>query len=164
MKLDRMTYETMASIVTYDPDTGIFYKKGTDQIISRARPDGYHAIHIYNKTYELAHRVALLLMNGRYPDGEVDHINGIRSDNRWCNLREVTKAYNQWNAKMRSDNVSGIKGVNWVERDKAWVARIQVNGKRLIIGYFKDLEIAKIAITKARETYHREFAFDGVDR
>lgn len=164
MKLDRMTYETMSSILSYNPDTGEFYKKSTNEIASRNRPDGYQAIHIYNKSYELAHRVAVLLMTGSYPEGEVDHINGLRHDNRWCNLRVVSKANNQWNSKIRTDNVSGVKGVNWVERDKAWVARIQVHGKRIIIGYFKELEVAKIAINKAREMYHKEFAFNGAER
>jgi hypothetical protein len=161
MKLDKLTARKLKTLVIYDPDSGLFYRRGANCLATNQRPDGYLSVYITGKHYELAHRLAVLYMTGEYPEGEVDHINGLKSDNRWDNLRVVTKANNQWNSKIRKDNSSGVKGVSWIERDKAWVARIQVNGKRLTIGYFKTLEEAQEAIAEARVTYHGSFGNRG---
>src|SRR3546814_8274071 len=81
-------------------------------------------------------------MTGKWPRGEVDHRNGARDDNRWCNLRKATKAQNQANARRRRDNTSGVKGVTWNKARKKWVAQIQAGGKRMSLGGFPTIEAA----------------------
>jgi hypothetical protein len=91
----------------------------------------------------------------------VDHINGNGLDNRRSNLRLCTNAENQHNARLRRDNTSGHKGVNWNSRDAAWQAQVMVNGRRTSVGYFKNLDDAVAAIKAARAELHGEFANNG---
>lgn len=90
-----------------------------------------------------AHRVAWFLFHNKEPEGEIDHINGVRSDNRICNLRDVDRKTNAKNHKVRKDNFSGIRGVDWHPLCNKWQVRIQVDGVRKVLGYFSDLEEAK---------------------
>jgi hypothetical protein len=96
-------------------------------------------------------------MEGRWPDGEVDHRDGDGLNNRWGNLRESTKSQNQANAKTRSDSRTGIKGVQW--RDGiGWVARIQHEKQRRHLGVFKTKEAAAAAYGRAASELFGEFA------
>jgi hypothetical protein len=82
----------------------------------------------------LAHRAAWAVHYGEWPKGEVDHINGVRTDNRIENLRDVDKSGNQRNAKRRKDNTSGYAGV--YKMKNRYVAHIRIDGKLTIIGRF----------------------------
>jgi hypothetical protein len=74
---------------------------------------------------------------------QVDHKNGRTLDNRRRgNLREATIGQNQQNAKRRSDNKTGFKGVSYCQRDRAYVARAWHNGKRIAVAYCKTAEEA----------------------
>ena len=97
--------------------------------------DGYIRITVNQKHYQ-AHRLIWLWVYGEWPDGEIDHINGIRDDNRIDNLRAVTRSENCRNTKQRKDNKSGITGVHWHKKAKKWQARIQTNGKTRNLGLF----------------------------
>lgn len=80
-----------------------------------------------------------------------DHINRYKLDNQKNNLRFCTRNQNAYNTGLRSDNISGYKGVRWRERDKKWVAQIKVKGKDYHLGYFDILEDAVNARTTAEE-------------
>jgi len=116
------------------------------------RRDGYRSIGIFNRVY-LAHRLAFLYMIGEFPRFQTDHINGIRNDNRWNNLRQVTNQENGKNQKTRDGSVSGKPGVNWFDRDRKWRARIQAGEKEVHLGYFDDIDAAIIARGKAEIKY-----------
>jgi hypothetical protein len=96
--------------------------------------NGYIHIGVSGKTYK-AHRLAFLYVTGEMPK-EVDHINRVRHDNRWCNLRPTSRGQNVSNSVMRSDNTSGYRGVHWCKRSKKWASQIGVNGKKKNLGYF----------------------------
>lgn len=89
-----------------------------------------------------------------------DHINRNKLDNRKQNLRFCNASQNKCNTDNRSDNSSGYKGVNKKKGHKTnpWVARVQINGKRLHLGYFSTKEKAALAYNKAAIKYHGEFA------
>lgn len=88
----------------------------------------------------------------------IDHINRNPLDNRKCNLRCATKSTNAMNSKLRKDNASGIKGVSWNKSKKRWEVYININKKRIKLGYFKDLkEAALCRINKEKEVFG-EFA------
>ena len=92
------------------------------------------------------------------PDGlQVDHCDGNGLNNRRCNLRVATAAQNQQNARKRSDNTTGLKGVDWHKRDRKWRARIVANGKRKHLGLYHTAEEAYAAYCAASEKYHKEF-------
>lgn len=151
-----LTQSRLKELVRYDPELGIFiwlvYRKKTDGIGSRAdkfEQRGYRYISVDNKQY-LAHRVAWFYMTGEWPKDQIDHINNIRNDNRWVNLRESTNSENLRNTKAR--NKLGAKGVYPAPNNRY---------KALItLGTFDTIEEAKEAWDKAAKLLHKEFFYE----
>ena len=117
---------------------------------------GYFVGTIFGGSY-LAHRVIWAMTNNKWPPQEIDHISGVRHDNRFANLRKVSRSENQRNVKLRKDNISGHVGVNWDVRVQKWRSRIFVKGRKISLGYFTD-KAAAIATRLAAEIkfgYHR---------
>lgn len=113
---------------------------------------GYACGPILGKTY-LAHRVIWAMMNGVWPEGEIDHINGDRSDNRLGNLREVKHRENSINACKNYNNTSGETGVYWRNDNRKWVAKIGIKGKLLHLGCFDSFEDA-VSARRAAASAH----------
>lgn len=85
-------------------------------------------------------------------DKVVDHVTHDTLDNRRCNLKVTTRSENGQNRKGAMKNSkSGIRGINWYSRDSKWLARIQINGKRVTVGYFDDLDEAIEAYNKKKK-------------
>jgi hypothetical protein len=95
-----------------------------------------------NKQMFRAHRVSWAISYGEWPSDHIDHINGVRGDNRIINLRVASYQENNKNASMQSNNTSGITGVCWAKWRSKWHARIMVNRRQLHLGYFDTLEEA----------------------
>lgn len=91
-------------------------------------------------------------MTGEWPN-EIDHINHVRDDNRWINLRDGTRSDNQKNASMRTDNKSGFLGVSWSNEVNKWRAQAMVNHKVKSLGYFDDKFEAICARASANNKY-----------
>lgn len=147
--------------VSYDPETGLFTwsnSRGgrviTGRRAGRSHNDGYWRINVFGHEY-LAHRIAWLISFGSWPENQIDHINGIRDDNRLINLREATSGQNAKNVCVRRNNTSGFKGVS-IKRDR-WLAQIQVNGKKKHLGYFSSKEAAVTAYASAAEKLFGQF-------
>ena len=146
-----LTQDYLKSILRYDSETGEF---AWVRKIPHSKPglkpggvcaQGYWRIKINKKTYK-AHRLAWLYVHGEFPKEFIDHINGIKVDNRICNLRMASNAENQMNrAKPAYTNNSGFLGVNLNKDVNKFAARIQVEGKRLHLGYFDTPEEASCA-------------------
>ena len=158
-----LTQTELKSLLHYDAETGIFTWKvnGNKSVkignVAGNNTRGYLSISIKNKNYFL-HRLAWLYVYGKLPDLDIDHINRIKNDNRIKNLREVSKSQNSQNQeKSHSTNKTGVLGVtiNIKNGRKSYRAIIGVNGKNIHLGYFKDLEQAKITYLKAKEIYHK---------
>ena len=121
--------------------------------------NGYLLVRVDGAIHKV-HRLIFLMHYGWLPQ-EVDHINGIRSDNRIDNLRPASKAENKQNAKLSRRNTSGVKGVSWCKRRNKWKAYICVKSKLLGLGHFEHIEDAKEAVKTARNEHHGEFANHG---
>jgi hypothetical protein len=100
-----------------------------------------------------AHRAAWAIHYGEWPQGEIDHINGDKADNRIENLRVVTSRQNAMNRPLRCDNLSGHVGVYWVGSLNKWMAQIKVDGKQKTIGRYKTLAEAVDARKDAEQRY-----------
>lgn len=159
-------------LLTYEPETGLFYwkwrkrrtwennifnAKYAGKIAGSRAAQGYLRI-ILDHRYVMAHRVAFLIMTGSWPSNQIDHINGTRDDNRWCNLREATLTQNNRNSSKQVNNRSGFKGVSWKERNQKWVAQISVENRKIHIGLFETPQEAHEAYMRAARAYHGEFA------
>lgn len=144
--------------VSYDASTGLFFrlKRRSDNAAAGGiNGVGYRVISIRNNPY-LAHRLAWLYVHGEWPT-TIDHINGIRDDNRIENLRSVTNQVNQQNLKRAQKNSStGFLGVisHRNRRGKKFSARIHCNGKFTHLGYFSTPEEAHLAYASAKRVIH----------
>jgi hypothetical protein len=108
-----------------------------------------------------AHRVIWTMHNGAIPkDKEVDHQDTNTLNNKISNLRLATSTNNSENRSIASNNTSGIKGVS-LDKGK-WLAKIGVNGKRIRIGHFNNINDASAAIAIARTNAHEQFANHGI--
>lgn len=105
-----------------------------------------------------AHRIIWLWMTGAWPASQVDHINRVRGDNRWSNLRAATVQQNSINRGLYPENVSGTAGVTWDKRTKSWYAKITVSGHQMALGFFKELSAAVDARKAAEQAHYGEFA------
>ena len=152
-------YKRLHEMIHYDAETGNFrWKKSRGRSASNSPAgtlsgSGYIQIRLDGKIYQ-AHRLAWLYVYGEFPSKDIDHVNRIKTDNRICNLREVTKSQNAQNILISKSNTSGIKGVNWCKRDKKWRAFIKLNGKFKSLGYFFDVKDAQSAYVMAAKTIH----------
>jgi len=155
-----ITQKELKDILLYNQHTGLFTwkvykgssaKKGS--IAGSVDSGGYHRVCINYKTYR-AHRLAFLYMEGYFPENGIDHINRIRDDNRWCNLREANKQCNARNSKVPSDNTSGVVGVCWQSRDVVWSSQITVNGVWVYLGTFINFKDAVLARWMAEVKYN----------
>lgn len=151
-----LTAEKLRELLHYDPETGVFtwtVKPANSAkavtVAGHTGVIGYRHIRVHGKLH-LAHRLAWLYVYGTWPNGNLDHINRTRSDNRIANLREADHQQNGRNMSKRLDNTSGHPGVAWSCRKSKWRARIVHNHLDFHLGYFTTLEDA-VAARKAGE-------------
>ncbi|RSU58020.1 HNH endonuclease [Sphingobium yanoikuyae] len=115
---------------------------------------GYRNGSINGKLY-LAHRVIWAMETGEWPEGDVDHRNGVKTRNEWLNLRAVPHSINMRNMTGRAESEAGVSGVQWRASRSKWRARIMVDGKERCIGHFDSKEEA----VAARLTAQKEHGF-----
>ena len=117
---------------------------------------GYRKLGLFGKEYK-EHRVIFFMHHGYFPK-YVDHINGVKTDNRIENLRECSSSDNHCNQPKNRRNTSGYKNVYYHKTNKKWFVRIQYKQKDRIFGYFDDLELAALVAEEARDKFHGKFA------
>lgn len=139
-----ISQEVARRLFDYDPDTGIITRrvdrgkrwKAGDPVSHIAR-NGYLAVRVDGIMY-FAHRLAWLLVHGYFPEGGIDHINKCPSDNRLCNLREISMTCNIRNSRLSKANKSGVKGANWHTRENSYISQITVAGRSIRIKASQD--------------------------
>lgn len=149
---------------SYCPETGVITHNFTRNSVKAGdeagnlEANGYIRVRVRGHKV-LAHRLAMFLVNGEWPAGEVDHKNRIRSDNRLTNLRIVTSSINAHNKAIPKTNTSGAKGVQWRPRLHKWQAIITIDRKRRSLGHFFDFEDA----VAARREAERDLSIPAVE-
>lgn len=173
-KAETFTAEALREVLEYDPVTGRFtwkdrpdddFKTKRAAAIFRAKRRGREAFTYtgfggYRETSLqgvglLAHRVAVLLMTGSWPPQQVDHINGDRTDNRWCNLRLADQTTNNRNMAMPKSNTSGRVGVCYDKERGKWYAQGRSCKRQFNLGRFETMDEA----VAARAKFEREYGF-----
>ena len=162
---DLVSLDLLNKCFTYNEITGEFIKvmkfnwkgdliKCKPKVVQTLNSYGYYQVNFKNKVY-LVHRLICYIMNGEYPDRDVDvdHINGVRTDNRWVNIRLVDRGENLKNVGMRSDNTTGIKGVHYEKSSGKYFTFIYHNSKRVVLGRFNTIDEANEVRNKALSEY-----------
>jgi hypothetical protein len=156
-----MNQERLKELLHYCPETGQFtwlVESGSAHVGARAgviKSNKYVTIGVNGKRYH-AHRLAWFWMTGYWPKQDIDHINRQRADNRWCNLREVSRSKNLHNTDLRKDNSSGFKGIQWDAARNKWHTRIKVEGTNYFLGRFSNLTDAAAARAAAESKYQTQ--------
>lgn len=169
---DDFTPQLVREFLDYDAEAGIFVWKSRDEKwfadnraflswnakFSGKRADkfaqcyGYSTVRVWRMLFG-AHRVAWAHHYGCWPTHQIDHIDGVRSNNKITNLRDVTPAENMKNVSMRSDNTSGVTGVLYRQDIGKWQAGIGVSGEHKHLGVYVRKEDAVAARIDAECRY-----------
>lgn len=162
-KRRRLSVARLRSILSYDPETGVFrwkvrtaYCTVVGEVAGSTSGAGYAKIQIDGVTWQ-GHRLAWLYMRGRLPR-QIDHENLVKSDNRFSNLRAATGSENTANQPKRKDTSSRFKGVTWNKNCGRWQASIKVRGRNLYLGLFDEERPAHNAYVAAARQHFGEFA------
>lgn len=144
----------LKQVLEYDPNSGIMRNRETGRQFSLST-HGYRVGRVDGVEYR-ASRLAWKMMTGTEPL-IMDHINGVKDDDRWENLRSVETKTNNCNRKISSRNTSGYTGVYWTARKRKWRATIKFDGKIIYLGYHRNIEDAAKARRTAEENlgYHK---------
>jgi hypothetical protein len=158
-----ITADRLRELLHYDPETGVWTwlarpnrRIRIGDAAGYQSRDGYVRIQVEG-SYCSSHRLAWLYMTGKWPSREIDHINLVRNDNRWANLREATSLENKANSPARRTNKSGFKGVSWSKGHRKWIAQISIEGKTRYLGSWHTPERAYIAYIFATWDHHGDF-------
>lgn len=153
------TIEQVKAHLDYNPETGAFTRKNGGGGVTAGSPAGgkdaygHRTISVCGKRMRAA-RLAWAIMTGEWPEGDVDHINRVKDDDRWCNLRLASRSQNCANTLAKN----GMKGATWVAAKRKWKAQIRISGKNTHIGYFDSELDAHEAYKKKAVEHFGEFA------
>lgn len=111
--------------------------------------EGYVLVTVYAVHYR-AQRLIWCMVYGEWPSGQIDHLNGIRNDNRLANLADVSHSVNQRNMRKSRANTSGVTGVYWCKHTGMWRAEISIRHGRIRLGRYASLDEAAAAVAAKR--------------
>jgi hypothetical protein len=161
--MTKLTQEGLKELLTYNPLSGSFVWVKHNQPglhvnkleAGTLKKTGYRAIQIHGRAYQ-EHLLAWLYVYGSFPIAAIDHINGVRDDNRIENLRLATPSQNSFNRRTQSNNRTGFKGVSLI--GVKYRARIRdEKGTLISLGVFLTPELAHEAYCIKARKLHGEF-------
>lgn len=163
-KTPKLAHEDLLRVLHYDPETGVFTWKERISIrvmvgwrAGMVNTIGYRVTQVFGEKF-LMHRLAWFYVHGRWPAADLDHINGRRDDNRIANLREATRQQNIQNARRKSNNTSGVKGVFWDHSKQRWIAKIRCADGSNKQQSFHTKHLAALAYRDMAQREFKEFA------
>jgi hypothetical protein len=176
-KTDSITVGRVQETLSYEPETGIlrwkpraprmfnsphaerlcraFNAQNAGKIAGTVCSSGHKQIKVDGVSI-MAHRAAYAIMEGKWPENEIDHKDVSHANNSWENIRDATRSQNRCNVGPNKRNKLGVKGV--YKRKNRYIASIRVNGKLIGLGYFKTVEEASKAYENAANRHFGEFA------
>jgi len=150
-----ITQKELKKILHYNPNTGVFIRVRNGNIAGGINQRGYSVIMVGGTQYP-AHRLAWLYVYGSFKNKDIDHINGVRLDNRIINLRKVYHFEICKNRRKNIKNTSGITGVGFIKNRDRWSAIINICGKRIKLGSF----VNKFDAISARKSAENKYGYN----
>lgn len=154
-----LTAQRLRDLLHYDPETGCFtrriahYGSPAGARVGSRHNEGYIRLHVDGRSY-LCHRLAWLYVTGAWPTHDIDHLNGNRSDNRFANLRGVTRAVNLQNQRLVRSNNKHSSLLGAFKKRGRWESKIRVDGAYRHLGVFDTPEEAHAAYVAAKRRLH----------
>lgn len=156
-----ITSSRVRELLRYDEANGTFAwlrNQGAARagsVAGTGKPGAYRSIKLDGKRY-YAHRLAWLLTTGTWPKGQIDHINGVRDDNRIANLRDVTQFENMQNLRTATaqNRSCGLLGASFEKRSGLWQSKIRLNGHQYHLGRYETADLAHAAYIEAKRLLH----------
>jgi len=146
-------YDAVILQIKYDAVSGkMYWIDNGMEAGGRTSSNGYLNIKFNGKMY-LAHRIAWFIVNGEFPDGQIDHIDHDKHNNRMSNLRDVDASDNLKNKGKYKCNTSKTTGVYWYKDRSSWSAKIRINSKLINLGFFDEYHEAVNARKNAEVLY-----------
>ena len=149
-KLSQETLDCIKANYTYDRDKGQVYSKRSGKPALGLSGKGYLALKVQCNGKILAniktHHAVWFFEYGEWPTSCIDHIDGVKTNNHYTNLRLVTLRENSQAYRMSKRNKSSSRyvGVSFRADRKKYQADITINGKRQYLGKFIcELEAAR---------------------
>lgn len=150
--------ETLNKLFKYDPENGVLYslcnskRRKIGDVLGTKDGKGHLQVWAEGRLFAV-HRIVWKMQTGKDPVGHIDHINGVRDNNKFENLRDVTEQENHKNVRPLKNNTSGHVGVIFHKLTNKWAAVIGVNGKHKHLGLFQEKEGAIQARKDAEKLY-----------
>ncbi|MFC2189642.1 HNH endonuclease [Enterobacter hormaechei] len=148
--------------LAYYPDTGEFVwlrrsspRAAAGDIAGTEDARGYKKVMLRRKAYML-HRLAFVFMGQPVPD-EIDHVNTIKGDNRWQNLRPCTRSQNTGNQNVRGDNQYGVKGLLRNKKSGSWYGQVVIARKTYRTPKLKSRNLAEYCLRELQRSLFGEF-------
>ena len=164
----RITREELLDILDYERETGVFTWRHSSssakagEVAGKVYTNGYRYIAVAG-TYYPAALLAWIWVTGEDPGGIIDHINRVRADDSFDNLRPATNSQNHANRPPPKHNTSGFKGVFWSSQKNKWQAKLMVDGVQKHVGFYDRLVDAVKAHRQAAIDTWGEFALVPTD-
>lgn len=156
------TVARLRECFTYDPETGLLLwaiqagRASVGYPAGNIKSLGYLGVQL-DKVPLLVHRIVWAMEHGEWPENQIDHIDGCRSNNKLENLRPASHSQNMRNKV--GWGKSGVKGVCWIEGDKKWRASLGVGKSVRYLGQFETIEEADMAYRLAAQAQQGDFAY-----
>jgi hypothetical protein len=158
---NRPSPNNIKSLLEYAPETGLFRWKNPSARQTAAWFKGNKGCRAYRRLYIhgqhfLAHVIAYVIMNGRWPRYEISHRDRDHANNKWHNLRHRVAKKRNWNRRINRNNSTGQRGVTLFRTEDRlrFRARLQVRQKHISLGLFDDPKAAAIAWRSAAITLY----------
>lgn len=149
----QLTQQELALVLRYEPTSGTFTRIANGKLVGSPSANGYLRCRVNGRFYFL-HRLAFLAMTGSFPPEDVDHIDGVRANNAWSNLRAASRGGNCQNRSAVTTAKSGVRNVYWNAKSQRWQVKVTLGGRSKSFGYFATVAEAAPVAKAAKAALH----------